>query len=340
VSLRTFITRDEEERTWMLDMHARLVPRVGVAFVLCGLALLPWMRPWTIGLLAVMALVAVAADRLVPRSASLEPVVAAWFVAQALIAAIVAFGDAVMSGGLVFLLVSVVGASGGFPDRLVVVGTAYCIVLMVLAGLATAAGEIAGDPRLLLIPVAAALGAALIGTAVRRSSIEHRSAAVVDPLTGMLNRSALDSRAAELEHQSAETLEPVGMAVLDLDGFKAVNDAHGHTTGDQVLAETAARLRGQLRASDVAYRMGGDEFVVLLPGADRAVTLEVAERLCATMRAAPLAGVEITASVGVSSSEPRGPFDFAAAFAQADAALYAAKQAGRDRVHDPRLSVH
>ncbi len=103
-------------------------------------------------------------------------------------------------------------------------------------------------------------------TVLRDSDVEHRGAAILDPLTGMLNRSALDNRTAEIEHQSQLTGAPVAVIVADLDHFKAVNDTHGHATGDAVLHEVAYRLRKELRAYDTAYRLGGEEFVVLLLG--------------------------------------------------------------------------
>ncbi|MBJ7332343.1 MAG: GGDEF domain-containing protein, partial [Solirubrobacteraceae bacterium] len=173
---------------------------------------------------------------------------------------------------------------------------------------------------------------AVISSAVRRASMEHRTAAVIDPLTGMLNRTALETRATELRHQSSQTGERVGMLVLDLDHFKHVNDTYGHAIGDQVLQETAYRLRKRLRAFDLAYRVGGEEFVILLPGADTPHAEGIAEELRCAVRAEPVAGVDVTVSVGVAISETDRPFSFEQVFDAADEALYAAKDAGRDRV--------
>ena len=105
--------------------------------------------------------------------------------------------------------------------------------------------------------------------ALRESDIEHRGAAVLDPLTGMLNRSALNGRVAEIEEQSKLTGQPVGLIVADLDHFKAINDTHGHAVGDAVLRHVAYVLRRELRAYDLAYRLGGEEFAIVLLGADR-----------------------------------------------------------------------
>ena len=93
-------------------------------------------------------------------------------------------------------------------------------------------------------------------------------ASSTDPLTGALNRSGLDAAAHRLFATAARTGSTVAVAVLDLDGFKAVNDARGHAAGDTVLKEFTAALRAELRETDVLARPGGDEFVVLLPGSD------------------------------------------------------------------------
>ena len=110
---------------------------------------------------------------------------------------------------------------------------------------------------------------AILSTALMRSDVYHRGETVIDPLTGMLNRKALASRVAELEQQSLVSGEPVGLVVGDLDRFKEVNDSCGHATGDAVLKEVAYAMRKELRAFDLAYRLGGEEFLVVLPGPTR-----------------------------------------------------------------------
>jgi diguanylate cyclase (GGDEF)-like protein len=102
--------------------------------------------------------------------------------------------------------------------------------------------------------------------------------------------------------------------------------------GDAVLRDVAFRWRLALRAYEMAYRLGGEEFLVLLPGADLEETTEVAERLRTAVAAAPVAGHPVTMSLGVAASHDGEPFDFDTLYARADAALYAAKRAGRDRV--------
>jgi diguanylate cyclase (GGDEF)-like protein len=166
-----------------------------------------------------------------------------------------------------------------------------------------------------------------------RSDIQHRSDAVIDPLTGMLNRNALSVRVQELTQQSTVTGEPIGVIVGDLDHFKEVNDTHGHTVGDAVLKEVAYLLRKQLRAFDLAYRLGGEEFLILLPGSDIEKTEDLAERLRARVGSEQVAGgIPVTMSFGVGASQRDEVFDYTAVFAKADAALFEAKRSGRDRV--------
>ena len=154
---------------------------------------------------------------------------------------------------------------------------------------------------------------------------------MIDPLTGMLNRNALHTRVAELTQQAAILREPVALIVGDLDNFKTINDGHGHAAGDAVLKDVAYRLRKSLRAYDLAYRLGGEEFLVVLPGAGAEQAAEVAETLRRSISDEPIAGLLVTISFGVSASAP-GEFQYDDVFSGADLALYRSKQDGRNRV--------
>ena len=126
------------------------------------------------------------------------------------------------------------------------------------------------------------------------------------------------------------------MIVCDVDHFKAINDDHGHARGDAVLKDLAYLLRKLLRAFDLAYRIGGEEFLVLLPGADAAGGAVIADALRLAVSEDALAGgLHVTMSFGVAASTSGSVFEFEAVFAEADAALYQAKRAGRDRVCPP-----
>ena len=153
-----------------------------------------------------------------------------------------------------------------------------------------------------------------------------------DWLTGLHNRRFL---ARELERLTAERLAgPFSLAVLDLDHFKSINDRFGHEAGDWVLVRVAALLLGELRQSDVVVRTGGEEFVVLMPGTEARAAVAVCERLRGAIAAAAwdevVPGAGVTASLGLASAA--GVVDPSDLIALADARLYEAKRAGRDRV--------
>jgi diguanylate cyclase (GGDEF)-like protein len=174
--------------------------------------------------------------------------------------------------------------------------------------------------------------ATLEAGAARREADALREQAERDWLTGLHNRRYL---ARELERLSRERRAgDYSLAVLDLDHFKTVNDAFGHDAGDAVLSRVAALLVDQVRADDAVVRTGGEEFVVLMPGADAEAARACCERLRATVAAEPwdrvATGLTVTASVGVATSPDTSALDALARLA--DQRLYAAKRAGRDRV--------
>jgi diguanylate cyclase (GGDEF)-like protein len=157
--------------------------------------------------------------------------------------------------------------------------------------------------------------------------------ALVDGLTGLANRRAA-ADALHAEAARAQRLEtPLSVVLADLDGFKDVNDAHGHAVGDAVLRAFAEVLRETLRESDVAGRWGGEEFLLLLPGADEHGAAQLAERIRIGVAARSIPGVpglRVTASFGV--AEYAGETNTEQLVAAADGALYRAKHAGKDRV--------
>ena len=159
-----------------------------------------------------------------------------------------------------------------------------------------------------------------------------------DALTGLPNRAALQERLARL-HRSAQVLGvPYGVLLLDLDHFKAINDRFGHGAGDEVLVKTGQRLAGLVRARDTLGRWGGEEFLCLLPHADRNAATEAAERVRKGIEEAPVAQgsrrIRVTVSVGVAAFPDDGS-DTQTLLAKADSALYEAKRGGRNRVRCP-----
>ena len=159
------------------------------------------------------------------------------------------------------------------------------------------------------------------------------SRATRDPLTGLPNRAAL-TEALDHEIRSTPRMSPPALLLIDLDGFKGVNDTDGHLAGDAVLVGVAELLRGQVRDGDLASRLGGDEFAVLLPRTSLAHATKVARRILSASRGADglaSASARVHLSIGVGWLER--PMDADALVAVADAALYAAKADGGDSVH-------
>ncbi len=165
----------------------------------------------------------------------------------------------------------------------------------------------------------------------------HRRRSVVDQLTGCLNRHALESRSVELEEQGARTNAELSVVMFDLDHFKAINDRYGHAQGDRVLAHVAYEARKHLRRFELVYRLGGEEFAVLLPGAGAQVAAAMAERIRDGIENSPLDHVGVTASFGVASCA--APFSVEQVINMADRRLYLAKATGRNCVVDRDIEL-
>ena len=148
------------------------------------------------------------------------------------------------------------------------------------------------------------------------------------------NRRALLQVAGERVDAARRGVGPLSVLALDVDHFKRINDSFGHEVGDRVLRRVAETCRAALRRDDVIGRTGGEEFVVVMPGADARVALEVAERLRAAVERAEwgdvAAGLRVTVSVGAAEWAP-GDDTFAATARRADDSLYRAKELGRNR---------
>src|SRR4051794_28366937 len=149
-----------------------------------------------------------------------------------------------------------------------------------------------------------------------------------DALTGLSNRRAILTQLAGMVSGARRHGRPLSVAVCDLDHFKRVNDTYGHKTGDQVLVAAAHAMATPLRAEDQLGRLGGEEFLVLLPDTGARAAERFAERMRAEVAAAPTP-VPVTVSIGIATWDGEAPEEL---LQRADEALYAAKQAGRDRV--------
>jgi len=162
-----------------------------------------------------------------------------------------------------------------------------------------------------------------------------REAAVSDQLTGLLNRRGLGEAGAKAYATARRTGRPVSVIMTDIDHFKDINDSFGHIIGDQAISHFAAVLQASRRNEDVVARVGGEEFAMILPGADIEESLEIASGLCEALSATPLrledAVVEMTASFGVATLSDTDTC-LSDAIARADSALYQSKEKGRNRV--------
>jgi diguanylate cyclase (GGDEF)-like protein len=332
----SWLCRSGFDRERMLDMEERVRPARQRTFAIISLALAatgPWLGWWPLLFIAPATVCFVVADTLMPKVERPEYLMfAAWFLSELTIAGAVSLNGGPNVPTLSWLAIPVITLSSRFSMRGVIAGVAISVVLVFAVAFGVDAHTVFKDPAYVIAPFALVLCCALLSTPLMRSDIQHRSDAVIDQLTGLLNRKALSTRVPELAQQSALTGDPVGVIVCDLDHFKEVNDTHGHAVGDAVLKDVAYLLRKQLRAFDLAYRLGGEEFLILLPGSDLDRSAELAERLRDGVIAERVGGLAVTISFGVSASEQGETFDYEGVFAEADAALYRAKQNGRDQV--------
>ncbi|MDC7682088.1 PleD family two-component system response regulator [Asticcacaulis sp. BYS171W] len=171
---------------------------------------------------------------------------------------------------------------------------------------------------------------------LRTSLDKSLELAVTDPLTGLNNRRYMDMQLAQLMRRHLKTDEEVSVLLLDIDHFKRVNDSFGHDAGDEVLREFAGRLGINVRAIDMPCRMGGEEFVVIMPDTDSDSARIIAERVRSQVAAAPFAladgrTLDVTVSVGVATLTGLGD-SIEAMLKRADEAVYEAKRAGRNKV--------
>ena len=194
-------------------------------------------------------------------------------------------------------------------------------------------------PSMVAAAVLIALGVSDRMRAQTMALTEAERRAQTDALTGVLNRSTLIERmdAACLRLQRRGL--PISVLFIDLDHFKQINDTYGHAAGDACLAAVIAPIQAELRQSDIIGRYGGEEFVVVLTGADCAAAAPVAQRICQGVSGTRIEGfgtpIRLTCSIGVASSDTLGVWG-QHLIAQADSAQYAAKRAGRNQVHRAR----
>jgi len=182
---------------------------------------------------------------------------------------------------------------------------------------------------------ARALQAVFEATEARRASEHFREMAHRDALTGLYNRRYVNERLPALLSEAVAQRTPLSLAILDLDHFKRINDTLSHSTGDTVLQEVSRLLTESVTGPMIAARIGGEEFLLVLPGLDAFAAAERCERLRLRIRAhawEPITGtMPVTTSIGVATS-PEGRASSSSLLSLADRNLYVAKREGRDRV--------
>jgi diguanylate cyclase (GGDEF)-like protein len=182
----------------------------------------------------------------------------------------------------------------------------------------------------------------LLAMAKERTELRHRTAAMVDPLTGIANRRAFLADAATLAKRHNGSPKPSSMLLIDLDNFKSINDTFGHALGDRVLEVFTANAREALRPSDLFGRLGGEEFAALLYDISGEAAVAVAESIRLSFAAATsdVDGNDVSATVSIGIAHCDGPaLEVPDLLAQADRALYFAKERGRNRVEVASLEM-
>jgi diguanylate cyclase (GGDEF)-like protein len=201
-------------------------------------------------------------------------------------------------------------------------------------------GVVTGQLLIYLPWLAPAASGGLI--ALHRASLvkQLQVAATTDAKTTLLNIAAWRDRALKAIARATQERQRIALVVIDLDHFKLINDVYGHLVGDRVLADVAQAIRDETRARDIVGRFGGEEFVMLIDGRAAAahaidIATRIRERISALVHPE---GMQVTATIGVAHGIPDGPASLDELLAHADTALYAGKEAGRDRVKALALS--
>ncbi len=329
--------RGEVRRERLLDMELRVRRYRLACFAILALALALggsdagwwWLVPLAVGFAGFAV-----ADRFMRKSR--HPAVwiaAAWSLTPLLLGAAVLVTGGATSPVLVWFALPAVTLGARFEPPGMIAGTAFILLLFVATAVVPDPSAALEDRQALIAVAALILSTVILSGALAESDRAHRNRSTLDALTGLFNRGALEQRLAEMEGQPCGPGEGLSQAMLlcDVDHFKRVNDRLGHAAGDSVLREIADTMRSVVRAGDSIYRVGGEEILVILPGATRADAVKVAERLRRAVRARRPIGVQVTISIGAAIARS-GPLDTDDLLARADVALYAAKAGGRDTV--------
>ena len=331
----TWLCPEPVDRQRVLDnmgrvRRARMIAGAAIGFALVLYA--PRYGWWTLLLFALAAVNNLTLDARCVRSAKPEYHVAFNVVCtQAILAAAIALSGGPKSLAMPWIVIPTAIAAARFRARVVMAGVGTGMILLLAATFGVDPHGALAHPDGLVVSITLLAAITACVFALSSAEIEHRGQSTLDPLTGLLNRAALDRRFAELADQARLTGDPVSVLMCDIDRFKRINDEHGHSRGDAVLREIGYELRRHLRSFELIYRLGGEEFLVVFPGADEAIAATLGEQLRTAVEDARPGGVDITLSIGLATARGED-VGFEHLFEAADAALYDAKAAGRNRV--------
>jgi diguanylate cyclase (GGDEF)-like protein len=319
----------------MLDMGPRVrrARAIAMGAMGAGLAAASPIVGWPMVPIFLTSLLAVGTvDARAKRAKRPERAIAPTFVLLILLTGV----SATMTGGptspvLPLLIIPVAVASARFRSPVVWAGAAIAAVVALAVWLTSGVERAVDNPLMLIGVLVLIVAVTAATTALMDAEFEYRSQSVLDPLTGLLNRGGLEARFVEVAEQARMLDQPVCMVLCDLDHFKTVNDSFGHQRGDEVLREVSYHMRKALRSFELFYRVGGEEFLVLLPGVEMAGGINIAEHMRAAVENSRPGGLTMTASFGVSVATG-ADIAFLPLFRDADEQLYASKDAGRNRI--------
>lgn len=333
---RTALIHDEVEREQLVDLMQRQFHGTRIADLILVLPMVLFHE--RLGWLPIaLALPTLFAFRYIQLHAVRYPVpehwvAPAWLVMQAMIGVILLSANGDVLWALSVFSTMLVASSAAFPWRAVRWGALYSAVVVTLTALLAHGDDVLTHyPQSIATSLGLLLACTIVGREIGGRILAMRRAASIDPLTGLPNRGAFERRAATAIHAAATGGLHAALILGDIDHFKLVNDRFGHHRGDNVLVAVASRIQSRLRHEGSLFRIGGEEFCVVLTGLAPDECAGVAERLRGAIADGPVAGVELTMSFGVATGTGVGG-ELAVLAGAADRALYRAKNAGRNRV--------
>lgn len=319
----------------MLDMSPRVARARTIAAGAVGLGMLAAISEagWqAVGLFAIAIVNLATLEARIARATRPERVIAGSLLLNI---GLLAAGAALTGGGespvLAWIVIPVAITATRFRAQVVWAAAGVAAVAAVVVAALGGAERTINHPLGIIAVLVLLVAVTATTTALMDAELQFRGESVLDPLTGLLNRSGLEARFMEVGEQARLTRQPVCLIICDLDHFKRINDDHGHERGDAVLREVSYEMRKSLRSFELFYRLGGEEFLVLLPGVDLPTGLDVADGLRVAVEASRPGGLPVTASFGVSFAIGDA-VEFLGLYRAADDALYEAKHNGRNQV--------